>query len=62
MARYYEAWAVLSASRVAGPDGVARIPVSEIAAYCDLVKIHDLEERVDMLRWILTIENAARED
>lgn len=53
---------MLSALRGEGMNGPEPIKVSEIVAYCDLLQIEDVEERIDVLRWVTFIDEHRKAD
>ncbi|WP_244388284.1 phage tail assembly chaperone [Pyramidobacter piscolens] len=53
----WNAFATLSGCRQFSIVGAGAIPVSEVLAYCDLMKIGDVEERSDILYLIQAMDN-----
>jgi hypothetical protein len=48
----WDAWLAMDAGRAPGR-GIA---VSEVLAYCQLLKLHRLEERDALLRWVRVLD------
>jgi hypothetical protein len=58
---YYEAFGRLSLSRPPGFGVLAAIPVSEVVAYMDGLRMNDLDERDTLMYMILALDSDYRE-
>ena len=55
-AEYWEAYKVLGGSRIVHQGGIGPIPLSEIAAYMDVVGVRDVDERLKFIRMIQALD------
>ena len=58
LGQVWAAWRALDATRGAGMAEPNRIDVSQCREWCDLVGIHDADDRLDLFAKIQVLENA----
>ena len=58
---YWEAFQLLSGSRIIHQGGIGPIPLTEIASYMDTIYLRDVDDRLLMIRMIQSLDKVYME-